>query len=51
MTHRKLTPEQIMKIYQSKDKTSILAERFGVSDKYIRQIRNGQRCSQITKGG
>lgn len=51
-THHKakLTDEQALEIYNSKEKASITAERFGISESTVWDIRKGKGWKHLTDG-
>ena len=44
----KLTNEQVIEIYNSKEKGTHLAKKYGVSNATISSIKNGKRWPEIT---
>ena len=47
----KITEEEILFIYNSKESTSVLADKYNLTKSSIQRIRNGKTYSKITKGG
>lgn len=47
-SYRKLTPAMVREIFQSRERTLVLMERFGVNKQMISQIRLGQAWKRVT---